>query len=381
MSLFSQLARLGIATVLIGSPALAATAKAPQPTIAEIDRAAVTFISDGNAPGVSVAVVKGGHLLFAKAYGMENLETASRATVDTVFRAGSITKQFVAAAVLQLAQNKSLSIDDQVSKYIPELAEAKGLTLRMLLNQTSGLHDYTETPEFGAQMVQRHTQKEMIDYIASMKPLLDFAPGTKWAYSNTNYYVLGAVVERVSGKSLGQYLQANVIAPAELKSTAVDDESDVVPHRASGYTRIKGQPGHYRNAQFVSMDNAGGAGALRTTAVDLATWQQALFAGRIVDAASLSAMTSPGRLSSGEVAVRPDAPITLGTPNYGFGLELGALDGERAIGHGGSVPGFTAYLVTFPRQDMTIAIMANGAPVDADGIRVIERAAFRIARY
>jgi CubicO group peptidase (beta-lactamase class C family) len=126
------------------------------------------------------------------------------------------------------------------------------------------------------------------------------------------------------------------------------------------------------------MDNAGGAGALRTTAVDLATWQQALFAGHIVEAGSLSAMTSPGRLSSGEIAVRTDAPITLGPPNYGFGLELGALDGEKAIGHGGSVPGFTAYLVTFPKQDMTIAIMTNGAPVNADGIRAIERAAFRI---
>ena len=376
MSLFSQCAKFGVIAILLSGPALAAPGAALKPT-ADIDHAATALIASGDAPAVSVAVMKDGHLLFAQAYGTENLETMTPATTQTVFRAGSITKEFVAAAIMQLAQNKSLSIDDPVSKYIPELAAARGLTLRMLLNQTSGLHDYTETPDFGAQMVQRHAQKEMIGYIASMKPLLDFAPGTKWAYSNSNYFVLGAVVQRVSGKSLGQYLETNIIAPAGLKSTAVDDESDVVRHRASGYTRIKGEPGHYRNAQFVSMDNAGGAGALRTTAIDLATWHQALFAGRIVNADSLSAMTSPGRLSNGEIAVRPDAPITLGRPNYGFGLELGTLDGQKVIGHGGSVPGFTAYLVTFPGQNMSMAIMTNGAPVNADDIRTIERAAFR----
>lgn len=376
MSLFSKCVKLGVIAICLSGPALAAPGTAFK-SPADIDHAATALIASGDAPAVSVAVMKDGHLLFAKAYGMENLETMTPATTQTVFRAGSITKEFVAAAIMQLAQNKSLSIDDPVSKYIPELAAARGLTLRMLLNQTSGLHDYTETPDFGAQMLQRHTQKEMIGYIASMKPLLDFAPGTKWAYSNSNYFVLGAVVQRVSGKSLGQYLETNIIAPAGLKSTAVDDESDVVRHRASGYTRIKGEPGHYRNAQFVSMDNAGGAGALRTTAIDLATWHQALFAGRIVNADSLSAMTSPGRLSNGEIAVRPDAPITLGRPNYGFGLELGTLDGQKVIGHGGSVPGFTAYLVTFPGQNMSMAIMTNGAPVNADDFRTIEHAAFR----
>jgi CubicO group peptidase (beta-lactamase class C family) len=108
------------------------------------------------------------------------------------------------------------------------------------------------------------------------------------------------------------------------------------------------------------MSNAGGAGQLRATALDLARWQQALFAGRIVSVSSLAGMTTPGRLSDGAIAVRRDAPITLGPPNYGFGLELGKLDGVEAIGHGGAVPGFTAYLVTFPKRQLTVAIMTNG---------------------
>lgn len=386
MSLMSHCMRFGAIAVLIvstaGSDANAATKGALKAAAsAEISHAAAALISDGYAPGVSVAVIKDGHLLFAKAFGLENLETMTPASTATVFRAGSITKMFTAAAVMRLAQNKLLSIDDLISKYIPELAAAKGLTVRMLLDQTSGLHDFTDTPDFGVQMLERHTEKQMIAYIASMKPLLDFAPGSKWAYSNTNYYVLGALVERVSGERLGQYLRTNVIAPAGLKSTAIDDESDVVRNRASGYTPVKGEPQHYRNAQFFSMDTAGGAGALRSTAIDLARWHQALFAGRIVDADSMSTMTTPGRLANGEIAVRKNAPITLGPPNYGFGLELGSLDGEKAIGHGGSVPGFTAYLVTFPKQDMTVAIMTNGAPIpngapiQVQSIRAIERAA------
>lgn len=378
----SSESRRRAATAIIASMMLLqcniAAAEALTPAaLAAIDSAAGGFISSGYAPGVSVAVMRDGHLLLAKGYGREDLETDTPTTPETVFRAGSITKMFTAAAILRLAEGGRLSIDDPVAKYVPELAGVGHLTLRMLLTQTSGLHDYTESSGFGVAHLEHHTQKQMIDFIASMKPLMDFVPGSRWAYSNSNYFVLGAIVERVSGKTLGQYLAANIIAPAGAISTAVDNERDVVSHRSSGYELDENGPGHYENASFFTLSTAGGAGALRSTALDLARWHQALFAGRIINRDSLALMTAPARLNSGAVAVRKDAPITLGPPNYGFGLELGKLDGERAVGHGGSVPGFTAYLVTFPSLSMTVSIMTNGEPRGAgiEYFRSIERAA------
>jgi D-alanyl-D-alanine carboxypeptidase len=277
-----------------------ATAETLNPVaVAQIDSAAARYILAGSAPGVSVAVMRKARLVFKKGYGYENLETMTPVTAETVFRVGSITKMFTAAAVLRLTEEGRLSVDDPVSKYISELAAAGPLTLRMLLTQTSGLHDYTHTPAFGEEQRNSHTTKQMIDYIASMKPLTDFAAGSKWAYSNSNYYVLGAIVEKVSGASLGQYLETNIIAPAGITTTVADREDDVVLHRASGYVPVEGKSGHFRNAPFFSMDNAGGAGALRSTAVDLARWQQALFAGRIITLRSVAAMTTPGRLNDG----------------------------------------------------------------------------------
>lgn len=377
-------AAVSAAALMIGYVAPAFAAALPGTAAAKIGSAANELISQGHAPAVSVAVVQNGQVLFAKAYGLENLETKTAASAASVFRAGSITKEFTAAAVMQLAQAGKLAVDDQVSKYIPELARAGHLTLRMLLNQTSGLHDYTNAPGFDVEALERHTSKQVLDFIAAMKPLTDFKPGTKWAYSNSNYFVLGVIVERVSGLSLGEYLAKYVIAPARLTAAEFDHARDVVPDRASGYVAVKSEKGRYDNAPFISMSNAGGAGQLRATALDLARWQQALFAGRIVSVSSLGAMTTPGRLSDGTITVRRDAPITPGPPNYGFGLELGRVDGAEAIGHGGAVPGFTAYLVTFPKTRLTVAIMTNGQVGPVEPFRAtfleIARAALHGAR-
>jgi CubicO group peptidase (beta-lactamase class C family) len=316
--------------------------------------------------------MRDGLLIYAKGYGFENVESKSHATAETVFRAGSITKMFTAAAIMHLVQDGRVSLDDRVAKYIPELAGTPPVTIRMLLLQTSGLHDYGDT---FVDRCRSHTTKELVDFIAAQKPLTDFMPGSHWAYSNSNYFVLGAIIERVSGEPLGSYLAENVIRPAGLGTTAFDRESQIVPHRASGYSPVKNQKGHFLNAECLSPDNAGGAGALRSTAADLARWQQALFAGKVVDKASVAAMTTPGRLNDGTLAVRPDAPISVGPTGYAFGLEVSALDGKQAIGHGGSVPGFTAYLVTFPELRLTVAIMTNGMPQDVDIFHAIERAA------
>ncbi len=364
-----------ISLSLSGSNAFCTT---PKPFAGQaVDAAALQFIAQGYAPGVSVAIVRKGQVLYAKGYGLENLETQAPTTNESIFKAGSITKEFIATAVMVMVQEGRVSLDDPLSKYVPELTRAGPVTLRMLLTHTSGLHDYTHTEPFAAEQFKHPTTEEMVGFITSMQPLTDFPPGTKWAYSNTNYFVLGAVVERVSGQSLSQFLASNVTSPAGIQNTAIDDERDVVLHRASGYSPIAASHGRYKNAPYFSMAVAGGAGGLRSTALDLAKWHQALFSGHIVTLQSLNSMTSPAKLIDGTVPVREDAPITLGPPNYGFGLELGSLDGEQATGHGGSVPGFTAYLVTFPKLQTTIAIMTNGDPNWAEGFRDIERAALK----
>ena len=339
----------------------------------KIDDAAKRFISGGYGPGVSVAVMQANEVIFARGYGMANLETETPVTPDTVFRAGSITKQFTAACIMRLLQAGRLSLDDRVSKYLPELTPAGAVTVRMLLTHTSGLHPYTDKP-FQKEVRLPHTTQQMIDFIASQRPLLDFNPGTQYRYSNSNFYLMGAIIERLTGESLRQYMQSTIIADAGLTQTSLDQETDVVAHRASGYAPIPGRPGGYTNAEFISMDPPGGAGALRSTALDLARWHQALFAGRVVSMASLQQMIAPGKLANGQEVVRGDAPITRGPPSYGFGLELGKFDGEPTVAHGGAIPGFTAYVVTFPRLKLTIAMMTNAEPNIHEPFEAIERA-------
>ncbi len=360
----------GTAAAFVGATAREATAAAPE----RIDTAARLFLSGAHAPGVSVAVMHAGRFLFAKGYGSANLETGTPVTPQTVFRAGSITKMFTASAIMRLVERGKVRLDDQVSKFVPELVKADPATVQMLLNHTSGLHPYTDE-QFGREARFAHTPQQMVDYIAAQARLLDFPPGTAYAYSNTNFYIAGVIVARVSGQPLGEFLAANVIAPAGLAATALDHEQDVVPHRASGYVSAPRAPGGYRNADFISMDPPGGAGQLRSTASDLVRFHQALFAGRVVSAASLAAMTTPGRLADGQLSIREDAPLSQTKPGYGFGLELGSLDGEPTVGHGGAIPGFTAYLVTFPRRHLSVATMINGDPTAGEPFIDVERAA------
>lgn len=338
-----------------------------------IESAAQAFITNGYGPGLSVAAMRSGKLIYARGFGLANLETSTPVTPASVFLAGSITKQFVAAAIMRLVEAKRVDLDAPAARYLPELKQAGPITVRRLLNQTSGLHDYTTRPDFVKHMGLNYSSKQMLDYILSQPKLNDFAPGARFEYSNSNYFVLGVMLERVEDRSLPAIL-GDLFQAADLQQTAVDRNGDIVPHRASGYAMVNGQPGHYREAAYFSRDVAGGAGAMRSTPHDLAKWHQALFAGKIVNQASLTQMLTPGVLNDGRKIVRDDAPITPGTPGYGFGLEIGTFDGLRAIGHGGAVNGFTAYVVTFPELDVSMAIMININPNKHQPFHDIERA-------
>jgi D-alanyl-D-alanine carboxypeptidase len=325
-----------------------------------IAAAAGAFVTSGYGAGLSVAAVRNDRLIFAKGYGTANLETAAPVTTSSVFRAGSITKQFTAAAIMRLVEAGKLDLDAPAAKYVSEMSSLGPITVRMLLHQISGLHNYSGR-DFAQQQRIDHTPKQMLDYILAQRKPTDFPPAERFEYSNSNYFVLGVIVERVGGRPLQAALE-DLIRAANLTQTAPDRSADVVMHRAAGYSLIEGQAGHYRNAEYLSMDNAGGAGVLRSTPTDLAKWHQALFAGRVVRDTSVRQMIEIGMLSDGRPVLRDDPPIAQGKPAYGFGLEVGFFDGRKAIGHGGAVPGYTSYVVTFPEERLSAAVMINADP-------------------
>lgn len=327
---------------------------------AGLDAAIRPFLAGGYGVGVSVAAVRSDRVLFAKGYGTANLENNVSTTPASVFRAGSITKQFTAAALMRLVEAGKVDLDAPAAKYVEEMAPLGAITVRMLLNQISGLHNYSGR-DFAQQQKIDRTPKELLDYILAQPRQTDFSSGERFEYSNSNYFVLGVLVERVSGRPLADSLN-DLLRAAGLTEAAVDRSYDVVPHWAEGYSLIDGKPGRFRKAEYLSMTNAGGAGVLRSTPTDLALWHQALFAGRVVRETSLQQMLATGKLINGQPVYRDDAPIAEGKPAYGFGLEVGMFNGQRAIGHGGSVPGYTSYLVTFPAQHLSIAIMMNVDP-------------------
>jgi D-alanyl-D-alanine carboxypeptidase len=205
-----------------------------------------------------------------------------------------------------------------------------------------------------------HTTAQWVDHIARQRPLYDFPPGTAWHYTNSGYFLLGAIVEKISGQPLGAYLRGQFFAPLGMHETVVDDGSDTAPGRAVGYANVPWSERWFVRPLQVSLTNAGGAGALWSSATDLMTWMQALMGGRVVDAASLQEMTTPARLSDGRLAsankVNID-PTDVG--DYGFGLRNMSFDGHRRIGHEGDIPGFQAGLFTYPDDRITIAVVAN----------------------
>ncbi|MDT9598698.1 serine hydrolase domain-containing protein [Sphingosinicella rhizophila] len=343
----------------LGGDAIVPPASSPA-SAGGIETIATAFLNSGHGVGLSVAAMRNGKLLLAEGYGIANLETNTPVNAASVFRAGSITKQFAAAAVMRLVEAGRLDLDALAAKYIPEMASTGPITVRMLLNQTSGLRNYSGR-EFAEQQKIDRTPKQMLDYILGQPELMNFSPGDRFEYSNSNYFLLGVMVERVGARPLQDTL-GDLIRDAGLKQTAVDHASDIVPQRADGYALIDEKPGRFRKADYVSMDNAGGAGVLRSTPSDLVKWHQALFAGRVVKKRSLQQMLKTGTLNNGRPVLRDDSPIAQGKPAYGFGLEVGTFDGLQAIGHGGSVPGYTSYVVTFPRQRLSAAVMMNVDP-------------------
>lgn len=237
---------ISVAFAGLGTAAPAAsTAPRITPEIeTRIDAAAKQDVGSGQVAGIAVAILRDGKLVFARGYGRANLELAAPATAKTVFRIGSLTKQFTAAGVLLLAEQGKLKIDDKLSLYLPDFPRADEVTLRDLLDHTSGIHNFTEGPVIDKISTSGATVKELVADIAGQSPLYDFEPGKGWWYSNSNYALLGAVIEKVSGETWASFMKAEIFDKLGMTDTGADDARDVVLNRASGYSLIGGTPGN-----------------------------------------------------------------------------------------------------------------------------------------
>lgn len=315
-----------------------------------LDAIAQQSLDDHAAVGLSLAVMRGGAVVWAKGYGYADIIEQRPATADTVYRIGSLTKQFTAAAIVQLAEAGKLAYDDRVSKYVGGLA--KDVTLAQLLHHTSGLPSYTDQPGFEKLVATKLSPAEIVALVKDVP--WDFEPGTKYSYSNTGYVVLGMVVEKVSGEPYAQYLAKHVFAPAGLAQTSYCDESKPDPHRARGYAFD--EAAKPKLADPIDLSVPFSAGALCSTVTDLVKWTVALRTGKVVSPAGYRAMTTSHGLPDQE--------------SYGFGLQLGDFESHREVFHNGGINGFISELHDFPDDDVTIAVLTN---IEGAASKVVEK--------
>jgi D-alanyl-D-alanine carboxypeptidase len=327
----------------VGAVASAPAALQPPPvSVAWLDSLARGYLAEKHLVGLAVGVAQDGKTVFARGYGFASLADHSPVTPWTAFAVGSVTKQFTCAATLLLQERGRLSMRDPVSKYFPNLTRAKDVTLLDLGNQVSGYRDYYPLDFVDREMEQPTTPDDVIAEYAT-RPL-DFEPGTRYSYSNTNYLILGRVVEKVGGVPFATFLDRAILTPLDLRATKYDPTPGG-PGMASGYTSFAlGAP------RFVPPEGAGWtamAGALWSTVGDLLTWDLDLTEGRILSADSYRTLTTPRRLADGR------------STGYGCGEGVSDRGSALVLTHGGAVAGFTAQNTVIPATRSAVVLLAN----------------------
>ncbi|NIM50976.1 MAG: serine hydrolase [Gemmatimonadales bacterium] len=297
------------------------------------------------SPGCALGVIRDGAFVLKRGYGMANLEYGIALTPTSVFRIGSTSKQFTAAAILLLAEEGKLSLDDNVRRYVPELRERyPPVTIRHLLHHTSGVRDYlTLMTLAGRQSDDFYTDDDVVGMLARQNEL-NFAPGEEYLYSNSGYFLLSRVVRGASGKSLRQYADEKIFRPLAMTHTHFhDDHREVVSNRASGYAPVQG--GGFR----ISMTNLDmvGDGGVFTTVEDLLRWDRHFYRRQIGGERFWHEMLERGVLNSGD------------TLDYARGLVHGEYRGLKTVSHGGAFVGFRAQLLRFPEQRFSVICLCN----------------------
>ncbi len=341
--------RVSGAVLLTAAGAFAA--ELPSTTAAKIDEIATKALSDSGAPSVSIAIVQGGKIAYTKAYGRARLDPPTDAKPEMRYSVGSVSKQFMAGAILLLVQDGKLSLDDRVSRYLPTLTRADEITIRQLLSHTSGYQDYYPQ-DYVAPFMQKPVSAESILDQWARKPL-DFDPGTRWQYSNTNFVIAGRIVERVTGAPAFAFVAKRILQPLGMTSAIDLDEQTLGASDAAGYTRFALGP--LRPAQSEGRGWLYAAGELAMTAHDLALWDISLMEHKLLNAASFEAMTTPVRLRNGT------------TTDYALGVGVSDADGHPKLSHGGAVAGFVSLNTVWPDQGVAIVALVNADGSNATG--------------
>lgn len=298
------------------------------------------------APGLAVLVARDGRVVFTRGFGLANVAEKIEITPETKFRIGSISKQFTAAAIVRLAEQGKLTLEDSLAKFFPDFPHGHEVTLRHLLTHTSGVHSYTDKPEFLKHVGDPVESMQLIASFRDDPP--DFAPGAGFHYSNSGYFLLGEIVRQVSGKPLAEYLREQFFEPLAMKDTGVFVNRTPPPVMARGYSWNAGK---FEPALDWDMSWAGGAGALYSTVGDLFRWNEALFGGHVMSEASFRAAITPVAL-----------PPNVDGMKYGYGLTMYELKGLPVIGHGGGLNGWASQLLRLPDQRCTVVALGNSLP-------------------
>ena len=313
-------------------------------TTEEIAAKAEAYISTSGFRG-SILLAKDGKIILAKGYGLANIELDVANSPETKFRFGSITKQFTAAAILQLEERGKLKVGDKASKYIPGAPLAwSDITIHHLLTHTSGIPSYTN--EAGNKAHMRDHIGAPLDFIKKFQDLqLEFSPGEKFRYNNSGYFLLGVIVEQVSGLKYEDYLRVNVFEPLQMTNTGYDWSATILEGRASGYS--KSTDGLEVNADLLDMGQPYAAGSLYSTVMDLYKWDRALYTTKVLNAQSLEAAFTPGRYDWGDGI------------KYGYGWGITNVHGHKAVGHGGGINGFSTVIWRAIKEDTTSIVLSN----------------------
>lgn len=318
----------------------------------KIDRVVEDGLAQTGVPSASVAVVKDGEIAYRHAYGKARLEPATPARPEMRYSIGSISKQFTAAAILLLAEEGKLSLDDPVAKYVPNLTRANEVTIRQLLSHTSGYQDYWPQDYVPPFMTKPITSDKILELWA--RKALDFDPGAQWQYSNTNYVIAGVIVEKVSGQPLLTFLNERIFMPLGMERVENIDAKKLGNSDATGYMRYALGP--LRVAPKEGPGWLFAAGELAMPAGELAKWDISMIGQRLLKPASYKEMEAEARLKDGS-----------GT-GYALGLQTGNLNGRRVVRHGGEVSGFTATNMVFPDDRAAVVVLTNQDAVPASGI-------------
>ncbi len=344
---------LAIALAVCVFPARGQTGVAlPAEISAKVDRAAQQVLTDTGVPSASIAIVMNGQITYVHAYGNARLNPVVPARPEMAYSIGSVSKQFTSTAMLMLAEQGKLSLDDKVAKYLPSLTRANEVTIRELLSHTSGYQDYWPQDYVPPFMTRPITAAEILEMWAR-KPL-DFDPGTKWQYSNTNYVIAGVIIEKVSGEPLLQFLQEHVFTPLKMRGIENVDLKALPETDATGYMRYALGP-----PRLAPKEGPGwlfAAGELAMPAEQLAKWDVGILQETLLKHATYKEMETEVKLKGG------------GATGYALGLSTGDIDGHNVLRHGGEVSGFTSQNYVFPDDHAAIVVLTNQDASGAAGM-------------